>query len=247
MNGAFRVEGEWPSPITLSRGWGKAVARPWNDEAKDGFIRLLRGRADFLESATEAVSSISGSGVFSPAMFSGSMRVWKRAGYEEVRRLMVMERPLGTHIEDPHMSIEETDEVPWPRLLEIDRSAFEGFWRMSLEGLREALASTSPSATLTASIDGEIVGYVIVGSQWGTAYLQRVAVEEQSSGRGIGTALVRAAVGWARQTAAASMVLNVRPQNQRASRIYERCGFSNTGRTLRILRSGDTTLLGPER
>ena len=243
MNGAFRVEGQWPSPITLSRGWGKAVARPWNAEAPDGFLRLLRGRADFLESATEEVASISGSGVFSPAMFSSSMRIWKRAGSEEVRRLTVMERPLGTDIEAPPMPIEASVEVPWHRVLEIDRSAFTGFWRMSLEGLKEALASTNPSVTLTASIDQKIVGYVIVGAQWGTAYLQRVAVEEQSAGRGIGTALVRAAVRWARQTSAGSMVLNVRSQNERASRVYERCGFSNTGKTLRILRYGDTTLL----
>ncbi len=112
--------------------------------------------------------------------------------------------------------------------------------------MREALASTSPSATLTASIDEEIVGYVIVGAQWGTAYLQRVAVEKQSAGQGVGTALVRAAVRWARQTSAASMVLNVRSRNERASRLYERCGFTNTERELRILRYGDTKLLGPE-
>jgi ribosomal protein S18 acetylase RimI-like enzyme len=245
VNGAFRVEGRWPSPITLSRAWGKAIARPWNDEAPDGFLRLLRGRADFLESATERVASISGSGVFSPAMFSSSMRIWKRTGYEEVRRLDVMERPLGAEIERPQLPIEQTTEPPWQRLLEIDRSAFTGFWRMSLDGLKEALSSTSSSATLTASIDDEIVGYVIVGAQWGTAYLQRVAVEKESTGGGVGTALVRAAVEWARHTSAVSMVLNVRSENERASSIYERCGFSNTGRTLRILRYGDTSLLEP--
>lgn len=246
MIGAFRVEGTWPSPITLSRGWGRAIARPWNDEAPDGFLRLLRGRAEFLQAATEWVASAGDGGVFSPAMFSSSMRIWRRAGYEEVRRLDVMERPLGTEIEGPRLPIEQTTEPPWDRLMAIDRSAFRGFWRMSLDGLREALASTSHSAALTVSIDGEIVGYVIVGAQWGTAYLQRVAVEAGRTGGGIGTALVRAAVEWARQTSAASMVLNVRSENERASRLYERCGFSNTGRTLRILRWGETSLLEGE-
>jgi ribosomal-protein-alanine N-acetyltransferase len=179
-------------------------------------------------------------------MFSSSMRIWSRTGYEEVRRLDVMERPLGTAIERPDLPIEQTAEPPWQRLLEIDRSAFAGFWRMNLDGLKEALASTSNSATLTATIDDEIVGYVIVGAQWGTAYLQRVAVEAARAGGGIGTALVRAAVEWARQTSAASMVLNVRSENERASSVYERCGFANTGRTLRILRYGDTRLLEPE-
>lgn len=243
VNGAFRVDGNWPSPITLSRGWGRATARPWNNEAPDAFVRLLRGRAEFLESVTERVAAISGSGVFSPPMFAGSMRVWKRAGYREARRLLVMERPLGVEVQNPHMDIEEVVEPPWQRVLEIDRFAFDGFWRMSLDGLREALTSTSPAAVLTASIDREVVGYAIVGAQWGTAYLQRVAVETGSAGQGIGTDLVRAAVRWARRTSAASMVLNVRSENARAVSVYERCGFSITSRTLRILRYGETSLL----
>lgn len=243
MNAAFRVRGNWPSPITFSRGWARAVARPWNDEAPDAFVRLERGRSDFLRSATETVASMSGSGVFSPAMFSPAMRVWIRAGYEEVRHLEVMERPLGASIEETSIEIEETTTPDWARLLQIDRAAFEGFWRMSLDGLKEALASTDPSSVLTARVDGRVAGYAIVGTQWGTSYLQRVAVDPDRGGRGIGTGLVTAAVRWARKTAAASMVLNVRPENVTAKRIYERSGFSTTGRHLRILRFGDTRLL----
>lgn len=243
VNGAFRVEGSWPSPITISQGWGRAVARPWNDEAADAFLRLERGRADFLRSATEEITEISGSGVFSPAMFSGSTRIWTRAGYEDVRQLEIMERPLRPAPAHAAGEIREETEPDWNRLLQIDQVSFQGFWRMSADGLREALDSTSPSAVLTIRVDQAVVGYAIVGAQWGTSYLQRVAVDPGHGGRGLGTNLVRACVGWARRTAAASMVLNVRHENSRARRLYEREGFAITGRKLHILRYGNTTLL----
>ncbi len=243
VNGAFRVDGEWPSPVTITRGWSKATARPWNDETRDGFIRLERGRADFLRSATDQVSTMSGGGVFSPALFRESARIWLRAGYVEVARLEVMERPLGVATERPTREAELVDRPPWPRLLEIDQRAFQGFWRMSIHGLKEALGSTGSAAVLTATVGSHLAGYVIVGSQWGTAYLQRVAVDPSFGGDGIGTDLVRAAIEWARSTPAATIVLNVRSENSRAKKLYERIGFRPTGTSLRILRHGDTTLL----
>lgn len=243
VNSAFRVDGEWPSPITITRGWSRATARPWNNEASDGFIRLERGRADFLRVATEKVTETCGGGVFSPAMFGGSTQIWLRAGYEEVRRLRVMERPLGVEVERPKSEVKVAERPPWRRLLEIDEAAFEGFWRMSIHGLEEASYSTASSVVLTAKCSDDIAGYAIVGSQWGTAYLQRIAVDPSVGGRGIGTDLVRAAVGWARSTPAATIVLNVRSSNTRAIALYERCGFTSTGVSLRILRHGDTTLL----
>ena len=244
MNGAFRVEGEWPSSITFTRGWSKATARPWNNEASDGFIRLERGRADFLRAVTEKVAETCGGGVFSPALFGDATRIWVRAGYEEVRRLQVMERPLGVEIERERSKVKVAEPPPWDRLLEIDEAAFEGFWRMSIEGLQEASHSTATSVVLTAMDSDYVGGYAIVGSQWGTAYLQRIAVDPASEGKGIGTDLVRAAVAWARSTPAATIVLNVRSSNTRAIALYERCGFRSTGVSLRILRHGDTTLLG---
>lgn len=243
MDGAFRVEGEWPQPITITRGWSKATARPWNDEAPDGFLRIARGRVDFLRSATDEVAAHSGGGVFSPAIFAGSARIWVRAGYEEVIQLDVMERPLGMEIERPTRRVETVPRPPWRRLFEIDQAAFEGFWRMSTHGLKEALESTASGTLLTVGEEGRIAGFAIVGSQWGTAYLQRIAVEPSAMGNGFGTDLLRAAVKWARSTTAGSIVLNVRSANSGARSLYERGGFRPTGTTLRILRHGTTTLL----
>lgn len=243
MTDGFRVEGAWPSPISLSRGWGRATARPWNDEAPDAFLRLERGRAQFLESASETVAALSGSGVYSPALFPSATGIWTRAGYEEAGQLEVMERQLGSGVADPEHPIRPKPEPDWQRILEIDRAAFAGFWRMSIHGLTEALASTDPSAVLVTEDEGRLLGYAIVGSQWGIGYLQRVAVEPESTGRGLGRDLVRAALRWAQGTNARTLVLNVRPENERAKRLYVREGLARTGTNLRILRYGEPTLL----
>lgn len=239
----FRVEGVWPSPISLQRGWGRATARPWNDEAPDAFMRLQRGRTEFLRAASETVSGMCGSGVFSPALFPSAMGIWTRAGYEEVGQLEVMERQLGADLPEPQRSVRVDPEPDWARVLEIDRVAFEGFWRMSIHGLTEALASTDQAAVLVVEDAGRVLGYAIAGSKWGIGYLQRVAVEPEAGGRGLGRDLVRASLRWARTSGARNLVLNVRPENERAKRLYHREGLTQATTNLRILSYGQSTLL----
>lgn len=119
--------------------------------------------------------------------------------------------------------------------MEIDRLAFQGFWRMSPAGLTEAMSSTARSVVLTVG-DTEILGYAIVGAQWNVSYLQRIAVRPEQAGKNVGSDLVRAALAWARKTSAQTMVLNVRNENARARRLYSKEGFAPTGTALRILR-----------
>lgn len=171
------------------------------------------------------------------------MGIWTRAGYEEVGQLEVMERQLGTDIPEPEHPVRLDTEPDWERVLGIDRAAFTGFWRMSIHGLTEALASTDQSAVLVAEASGRVLGYAIAGSKWGIGYLQRVAVEPEAGGRGLGRDLVRASLRWARASGARNLVLNVRPENDRAKRLYQREGLTRAGTNLRILSYGQSTLL----
>jgi RimJ/RimL family protein N-acetyltransferase len=47
--------------------------------------------------------------------------------------------------------------------------------------------------------------------------------------RGIGTALVRASLDWARGAGLARITLTTRPDNQRALHVFDKCGFAPTG------------------
>lgn len=238
MSNPVSIDGTWPAPVRLSRGWAKATARQWNDETTDGFLRLERGGLDFLTVSTETIAKVSGSAVYSPALYPSATRIWAKAGYDPYGELEIWERSVDPEPGPVATSITEVGEPAWDRLIEIDRSAFEGFWRMSGDGLQEAFASTKRSAVLESRSGAVVTGYAIVGAQWDVAYIQRIAVHPDHSGQGIGADLVRHAVRWGKATRSRVMVLNVRRENERARRLYAREGFTSATTSLRILRYG---------
>lgn len=160
--------------------------------------------------------------------------VWTRSGFEERHRLEIMERPLVLPFPDPGIEVTTTADPPWPQIVDLDHGAFEGLWRMSETGLREALDSTRVATVLLAG-EQAIEGYALVGTQWGVSYLHRIAVAPASRGRGVGAGLVRAALRWARGTLSRVIVLNVQPGNEEAKRLYQREGFTATGHHLHLL------------
>jgi ribosomal protein S18 acetylase RimI-like enzyme len=58
------------------------------------------------------------------------------------------------------------------------------------------------------------------------AWIEDVIVDEQSRGRGIGEALVRAALVRAREAGARTVDLTSRPSREAANRLYVRVGFT---------------------
>ncbi|MGB7860454.1 MAG: GNAT family N-acetyltransferase [Acidimicrobiia bacterium] len=234
MSSPLRIDGMWPSPVVLSRGWARATARPWNDDIEDAFLRLERGSQAFLQSATRSMAQFGLEKVLSPALYPGTTRLWEKCGYEEVRRLTVMERSLSLPIESPPTPVAAL-EPDWVAITRLDQSSFSGFWRMSLSGLQEALNSTTKSAVLCSMSGSELAGYAIVGAQWGVSYLQRIAVGPGHRGQNIGSSLVRASLRWGRGSGSQVMILNVRTDNQPARGLYEKEGFTDTGTSLRIL------------
>lgn len=200
-------------------------------------LRLDRGGAEFLIAATDRVREMGGESVFSPALYPDGARVWRRAGYDTFARLTVMERSLDTRPLEPVHPVTERTDPDWDAVFAIDRSAFDGFWRMSMLGLREAHATNKHNALLTChGDDGALAGFAIVGTQWGVTYLHRIAVRPEASGRGFGGSLLAASITWGRGTGGRTIVLNVRDENAQARRVYEASGFLATGTQLQVLR-----------
>jgi GNAT superfamily N-acetyltransferase len=201
-------------------------------------VRLERGGAEFLIAARDRLIEITGEDLYSPALYPGSTRVWRRAGFVEHAELIVMERSLGAVPAAPgaghHVNVDVVPE--WEAILEIDRAAFDGFWGMGRLGLEEALLTNPTTTLLVVSSNESTDGYAIVGSQWGVAYLHRIAVRPERTGQGVGRALVDSAMTWGSAHGAKSMVLNVRGDNRQALGLYHKSGFTNTGTRLQILR-----------
>ena len=79
-----------------------------------------------------------------------------------------------------------------------------------------------------AEADGEIVGMISLHPQRGRADLG-MAILDAWRGRGIGTAMMEAAIAWARAQGLDKIALYVWPHNERAIKLYEKVGFSGEG------------------
>ena len=193
----LHVDGVWPGPVTVRRGWSKAVARPWNDDVLDAALRLERGSSEFLRSAAEMFAAKGSGAVYSPALYPEATRVWSKAGFDSFGHLDVMEMPIGPSITPPRHQIQAARDPAWGSLVALDRLAFEGFWRMGEAGLVEAMRATPRSVVLEARLDDELAGYALTGAQTMLSFLQRVAVAPEFTGQGVGTSLIRASLAWA--------------------------------------------------
>ncbi|MEV6049547.1 GNAT family N-acetyltransferase [Streptomyces sp. NPDC052107] len=92
-----------------------------------------------------------------------------------------------------------------------------------------------PEDYLVAEVDGRVVGYVRIGrptplaSNTHVLQIQGLAVAEEARGRGLGRALIRAAVEEARGRGARRLTLRVLGHNAPARALYESEGFAVEG------------------
>lgn len=127
-------------------------------------------------------------------------------------------------------ALADTPDAFWATLDE-ERAQPETFWRDRLE--------RPDGVTFLATLPDDHRGRRDVGITTlllppdgdGTALLVSVWVAPTARGRGVGEALVRAAVEVARERGRRRVMLDVGDHNTPAIRLYERLGFRPTGRT----------------
>jgi RimJ/RimL family protein N-acetyltransferase len=96
--------------------------------------------------------------------------------------------------------------------------------------------------TLVALSEGVIVGEVRVDPSWMGFGEIGMMVAADWRGRGVGTALVAAAVQWARAHALHKLALSVFPHNEPAIALYRKFGFVEEGRLVQHVRRADGQL-----
>ena len=116
---------------------------------------------------------------------------------------------------------------------EIEVGASEESWRNRL----------AERARFVAEIDGRVVGTVGAGAGElsGTAALTALWVDPSFRGQGVGSALIDAVVQWAKRERLSQVLLWVTDVNTVAERLYERHGFTRTGRVAEV-RPGEPTV-----
>lgn len=229
--------GRWPGRITLRRGWARAEARPWNDDEPQAALRLLRGGSSFLEACSAHLLGLGTTGIISPPLPHSSRRAWTQAGFEPFIDLALMRKSLDSSDGSPDHLVVERPETAIDDLLAIDAAAFPPFWRFNRGALEEAIGATTRSTTLTIlGSSGTPIAYAVVGFGSAIAYLQRVAVDPQWQGQGMGRSLVRVVTRKARSSGAKVLLLNTQLDNHSAIGLYEDEGFIKLPEPLSLLR-----------
>jgi RimJ/RimL family protein N-acetyltransferase len=109
----------------------------------------------------------------------------------------------------------------------LDRATKIDQWRADLDD--------PDAARFVVEDNGRIVGEANAHLIGGRADLGMQVAEEYRA-RGVGTALLRATIEWARAKDAHKVTLQVWPHNEQARRLYERFGFLEEGRLRRHYR-----------
>ena len=110
--------------------------------------------------------------------------------------------------------------------VEIDERAFGLDRSFDTHDLLAALDATDRSRLRVAvNPHGQPVAFAVTGRAGTRGYLQRLAVDPNFAGAGIGAALVDDALHWCRRRGGRRIVVNTQSDNARALALYRRLGF----------------------
>lgn len=159
-----------------------------------------------------------------------------------VRLLRVVDvRAAGKHIERHAQESGRGHDIVFAPFADLDRDAYE---EARQESWRRATDVPGWERCFGAFEGERLIGHVDLtgGSLYSSLHRARlgIGVEREFRGRGIGSALIDAALSWARRDSRLSWIdLSVFAHNERALRLYERLGFVETGRTKDAYRVGE--------
>ena len=125
------------------------------------------------------------------------------------------------------LNYEPMQEADLAEVLELEQTVYPHPWSMA--NFVDSLASAY-QAWVLRDPDGELLGYFLLMAIVDEAHLLNVAVSAERQRQGLGRFLLNQAVACARGLGMESMLLEVRPSNERALEIYRRYGFQTIGR-----------------
>ncbi|MDQ3812595.1 MAG: ribosomal protein S18-alanine N-acetyltransferase [Armatimonadota bacterium] len=129
-------------------------------------------------------------------------------------------------------------------IVAIAQASFADPWmpRSFQEAVEQSL-NGDRTIVLVALRDSAVCGYAIAWTVGDEGELADVAVAESKRGHGIGRRLVEAILPVCAARGAERIFLEVRVSNDRAQRLYERCGFARIGVRRRYYRNDEDALV----
>lgn len=237
----YWAEAPWRVQVG-SRGETVVLGR-WREHLPYLAIRGMWCSPHRLASLLEEVRAIAKrqgfGGLLSPLVSMWEARAYESAGMVPVQEIVVlrMDRPKrrrarssGSGTEDLRLEVATLRDLGG--LMEVDREAFDDFWRYD-EGLLKRYLSTDRAAV--AKVGDRVVGYTFSAVSRGEGVLGRIAVHPDRQSRGVGTTLLDDTVDYFRRMGVHSITLCTQEENTASRRLYARAGFRESPERLRAL------------
>lgn len=163
--------------------------------------------------------------VITAALHAPELAPFLANDFTEFDRLHLLRHDLRELPDPPTIPLRRGRLRDRDEIVALDNRAFEGFWALDRDGLREALDAT-PIRRLRIARDGrDVLAYAVSGRAGAHGYLQRLAVDPVAQGRGLGRALIADALHWLVRGGARHALVNTQEVNERAYALYRSCGF----------------------
>jgi hypothetical protein len=176
--------------------WGRERARtgPWRADGTVAFLAPLPEggppSAEFVRACLRSLANQGYQRVVTGALAPEEQTGFLKAGFDlyEELHLLVLDRATELPAVPPGPRLYRGWAGRKRGLLEVDRAAFDSFWRLDEAGLQEALSAT-PRRRLRVLLGegGHVVGYAICGAAGAKGFVQRLAVLPELQRRGLGT------------------------------------------------------------
>jgi ribosomal protein S18 acetylase RimI-like enzyme len=215
--------------VAATVGGHRLRVAPWQGHAFVALVGPARSRRQPGPTEIAAcIDELAARGVtraVTPALSPYEAEPFFQAGFELHERLHLLARTIDEQPPAPTHRLRRGR--PWDRsrVLELDGKAFEQFWRFDAFSLKEARRATPVHRFRVAVVEGRVAGYAVTGRAGGRGYLQRLAVDPEMHGRGIGTSLVNDCLRWLHGKGVSLALVNTQERNRRALDLYEHLGF----------------------
>lgn len=224
--------------------WGpeRARAGPWRGDREVAYLNPVADApapsAAFVLRCLEQLAAHGYRRVVTGALSPSESSGFLAAGFQVSEQLHLLAHDLTRIPEAPApVPLRRGGRGDAETVLAVDHRAFPPFWRLDRDGLHDALRATPQARYRVAGAPG-VVGYAITGRAGRRGYVQRLAVDPDHRGAGLGAALVVDGLRWLRRWRVEQAVVNTQLDNGRALALYERLGFRRQPLGLSVLSAG---------
>ncbi len=173
--------------------------------------------------------------ILTAALHDDDLHPFVQHGFEPVEELIVLAHDLAELPTAPAYHLRSFRLRFRNEVLAVDERAFQEFWQLDSTGLDEAFGATPRARGRLVRDHHAVIAYSVVGLSGSEAFIQRLAVDPDHQGVGLGRALTVDGLAWAKSHLAAVAFVNTQHSNTAALDLYDSLGFERRRRPLTVM------------